>query len=237
LDISLNTNIKLSYLLAFFMSAIAGFIDTFTFIALDRLFTAHITGNIIIAIAFLLSDVEGVLSKMVAIPVFMILAAMVAFIIETHGINKKTLSFWILIEIVLIIVFFVFGIILLPDIKVTSYTYLFLCMLPVAAMAIHNTVLKTYMCKIPPCTVMTGNLTKLVIDTVVYVMNFSDNKHDNQKTAFVNIKRFFNVLLGFSLGAGVCALGYYYFGFYALIFEIILFFTLMLIILKSDHQS
>ena len=54
--------------------------------------------------------------------------------------------------------------IFIPKLSVTSSWFLIISMLPVCAMAIHNTLLKTYMPQMPPCTVMTGNLTMLLVD-------------------------------------------------------------------------
>ncbi len=52
--------------LVFLLSAIGGFSDVFGFIALAHLFTAHITGNIVIIIAYLVAPekfLKGVNSR------------------------------------------------------------------------------------------------------------------------------------------------------------------------------
>ena len=61
-----------NYSIAFFMALIAGFSDVFSFVALDRLFCAHVTGNIIIIISFIIYNIKGVGPKIASIPIFMI---------------------------------------------------------------------------------------------------------------------------------------------------------------------
>lgn len=211
-----------SYYIAFFMAAISGFSDVFGFIALDSLFTAHVTGNIVIVISSLIYDIQGVVPKIIAIPFFMLFAAIISAIIEHHGHTRKMLYFWLSFEMILFFTLMLTGVILIPKLEKTSISYISLTLLPICAMAIHNTLLNTYMSKLPPCTVMTGNLTQFVVYFTALCLSKLPGKLTPLENSRNAVKRFGNVLLGFMLGGLLAAVGFVYLGFSSLIIVIIL---------------
>jgi len=204
------------------MAAIAGFSDVFGFIALDRLFTAHITGNVVIIISSFIYDTAGIISKVLAIPLFMLFAAIISAIIEHHNYTKKILSFWLILEIFLFIALMVAGVTMIPGLEVTSFTYTIISMLPICAMAIHNTLLRTYLSKLPPCTVMTGNLTQFIVDLTALCLSKLPGKLTPPENSALGVKRFGNVLSGFVFGGLLSTFGFILMGFFSLIFIIFL---------------
>ena len=90
-------------------------------------------------------------------------------------------------------------------------------MLPVTAMAIHNTVMKTYLYRLPPTTVMTGNLTQFVVSFTALLIK--KNKKNNK--ILKELQKISWVLTGFILG-GALSLTYLWIHFYAIPFVIIL---------------
>lgn len=223
-----NEHLYHSYFAGFFMAAIAGFSDVFGFIALDRLFTAHITGNIVIIISFLIYNTKGIISKVIAIPLFILFAAIISAIIEHHGHTRKMLSFWLILEILLFLSLMVAGITMISQLQVTSISYIIFSMLPVCAMAIHNTLLRTYMSKLPPCTVMTGNLTQFVVDFTALCLSKLPGKLTPRQHSLKGVKRFGNVLLGFIVGGLLSAFGYVLMGFFSLILILLLLIALFI---------
>ncbi|MBM3192204.1 MAG: DUF1275 domain-containing protein, partial [Chlamydiae bacterium] len=129
----------------FMMACIAGFVDVFCFVEVNQLFTAHITGNIIIAIAEIIAHVPGVLAKLVALPIFLIIVMIVTSIIEKIGQTKRLLISLLLTEAVLLAVFAIIGHLIMPLGHVRSWPYISTGMIAVSAMAIHNTLLRTFM--------------------------------------------------------------------------------------------
>ena len=109
-----------NYSIAFFMALIAGFSDVFSFVALDRLFCAHVTGNIIIIISFIIYNIKGVGPKIASIPIFMIFASIISFFIQIKGLKKASLCYWILIEILFFIALLLCGIFFIPKAKANS---------------------------------------------------------------------------------------------------------------------
>lgn len=67
-----------SNLIAFIMSAIAGFSDVFGFIALQQLFTSHITGNIVLIITYAIDKTPGLISRVLTITIFICIAIIVS---------------------------------------------------------------------------------------------------------------------------------------------------------------
>src|SRR3954468_2192828 len=91
---------KISFLLSF----ISGFVDTAGFIALFGLFTAHITGNLVLA-STALFDIglhANLLGKLLMVPVFMIAVLFAGYSIKY---KKATASNLLLVEAACIICF------------------------------------------------------------------------------------------------------------------------------------
>ncbi|MBU6383717.1 MAG: DUF1275 family protein [Verrucomicrobia bacterium] len=194
---------------AFLMAFISGLVDVFGFIALSKLFTAHITGNIVIAIAEIIYHVPGVAAKLIALPVFILIAILVTWVIEAHGQTTRLLRALLLMEAFLLLVFMLVGSYVIPMGRVGSWPYISVGMLAVAAMAIHNTLLRTFMVALPPCTVMTGNFSQLIVDFVSY--HWGKNLSypvESLQASIANMHKFGNVLLGFMLGGLIAAVGF-----------------------------
>src|SRR5437660_10597599 len=70
------------------LSFTAGYVDTAVFVGLFGLFTSHVTGNFVLIGAALVHHVNGVATKLVALPVF-VLAVVFAVLsvraLERHG--------------------------------------------------------------------------------------------------------------------------------------------------------
>lgn len=218
---------------AFLMAAIAGCTDVIGFIGASKLFTAHITGNIVIAISEILYHEDGVVTKIVALPAFILAVGITTWMIERFGQTKRLLSTWFVVEALLLAAFMVVGVYILPKASVDSWKYMNSALLGVYAMAIHNTLLRTFMMAHPPGTVMTGNLTQLVVDFVSYY--WRKTLPYQVQSSFMNhagIKRFGNVFLGFLLGGLIAACGYYAFGFWILSLSVMLLFIMAAYALK-----
>src|SRR3954453_18072280 len=52
------------------LSVIAGSVDTISFLGLDGLFTAHVTGNLVVLVAHLATGSRAPLANVLSVPVF-----------------------------------------------------------------------------------------------------------------------------------------------------------------------
>ena len=205
------------------MASIAGFTDVLGFISLDKLFTAHITGNIVVAIAELINHAPGVAAKILSLPLFLLIAVSVTAWIESCGQTKRLLSSLFAMEGLLLAGFLASGLTVIPVSSVSSWPYIGGALLAVAAMAIHNTLLRTYMRGFPPCTVMTGNLTQLIVDIVGCSWGFRESYPlEKRSQNREGIRCFGNVFLAFLLGGAAAAIGYLVIGFWILVLPIAL---------------
>src|ERR1700730_7595358 len=96
--------------LTFALSVVAGSVDVIGFLALDGLFTAHITGNIVVLAARFVAGGQADLSHLLAVPVFMLvlgLTRLLAAWLERARI--PSLSPLLLLELVLLVGFAAVG--------------------------------------------------------------------------------------------------------------------------------
>lgn len=209
-----------SSFIAFFMAIISGFTDVFGFVGANKLFTAHITGNIVIAISELIHDNKGVASKLISIPLFILIVWMITIWIERRNRTKEILSACFFMEALFLLGFMIAGLAIFPHVSSSSIPYICGALLAVCAMSIHNALLRIYMNTFPPCTVMTGNLTQFIIDIICYKTH-QPHQIEPREASLTGIKRFGNVLLGFIIGGTLAALGYVLIGFWAVLLDVV----------------
>lgn len=174
------------------MAFSAGFVDTSTFTAADGLFSAHITGNIVV-FAYKLSQhpVANDFINLISLPVFL-LAIIFTKKIDNHYQNQRGLF----IGIGMFLIIAGIGAYILKRFNTeTGFVYHFMLMLIVSAMGIQNTATKLYINSVfGPTTVMTGNMTVAIVDFFSYI----STKRTPEK--LVELKRSLVLLVGFFIG-------------------------------------
>jgi len=190
----------------------AGFVDAAGFLALQGLFTAHVTGNFVTLGAALVFGTHGIIAKLVALPEF-ILVVVVARILGSMFRKKGFDALWLLLglEALLLLAFFVLGIILGPFPDSDTSAALLAGFAGVAAMAIQNAVQRVHFASIPPTTIMTGNTTQAVLDAVDLWNDGADR--DAIKTRFVRTIR---GIAWFAVGCAAAAVTYFWVGLWCL---------------------
>lgn len=194
--------------ISFALSFVSGFVDTAGFIALFNLFTAHITGNLVLAGASLFESGEhgNIAGKLVMLPVFILSVAFTSSLMKYKNASVQKL---VLIESLCISCFALAGAFLLdhktaPGNNAISITASF----AVIGMAIQNTYMRKSLSSYTPNTVMTGNFTQFSIDLFNLVDYYLRGKHRNQPASVQPVlnsfKKFSIVLSGFLIG---CTLG------------------------------
>src|SRR3546814_16520961 len=66
------------------LAFVAGFVDVVGFVALFGLFTAHVTGNFVLIGAEIVHSGVGVVAKLFALPVFIVMVVAVCFIVLAY---------------------------------------------------------------------------------------------------------------------------------------------------------
>ncbi|TFV38334.1 DUF1275 domain-containing protein [Bradyrhizobium frederickii] len=152
-------------LLSLLMSLNAGFVDTAGFLALQGLFTAHVTGNFVTFGAAMVLGTSGGLAKLLALPVFcfvVVVTRILSFYLPAMGlpIFRSMLALKTILLAVGGACAVYFGLFTQGD----NWQAICTGMILVAAMAIQNAAHRIHMGTEPPSTLMTGTTTQIMID-------------------------------------------------------------------------
>lgn len=191
-----------------------GFVDTIGFLALQGLFTAHVTGNFVTLGVSIVHGTSGALAKLLALPVFAIVVGLTH--IAAVAINRKglvPLRPLLILHTILLALFGVLAIELGPFNDGDSAAALITGMTGVTAMAIQNAISRQHLKGAPPTTLMTGNVTQGAIDVFALI-----GLRDPQERAAIRarLKPIGLNLLGFTAGCIGAALLYLAIGLWCL---------------------
>lgn len=156
----------MQYRLPLVLSANAGNVDCAGFLALQGLFSTHVTGNFVTLGAALVMGSSGTLAKLLALPVFCLAVALVRVIGYLLDHSVPALKWMFAAELVLLLLAALLAIRLGPFNNGDSGMALLTGMVLVCAMGIQNAVQRLYLTYLPPTTIMTGNTTQAMIDLV-----------------------------------------------------------------------
>lgn len=149
----------------FLLSLTAGYVDTAGFLALQGLFTAHVTGNFVTLGASLALGTSGAVAKLLALPVFC--AVVMAVRLLSSALTPRwrfVFEAMLGLKVLLLIAGAALAIGFGPFQNGDSWHAVMTGMVLVAAMAIQNAVHRVYLGSAPPSTLMTGTTTQIMID-------------------------------------------------------------------------
>lgn len=195
------------------MGFLAGYVDTLGFAALFGLFTAHVTGNfVLIAVALADPGQTPTLLKLLAFPAFILgVAAARLLVASCERRGKPAVKPSYLLQLVLLIGFLVCGMLAEPIGRQVGALAMAAGLFGAAAMGAHSAASKLLLSHLAPTSMMTGNVTQLVIDTVDRLRGAAD------AATKARCAKFFWPVLAFALGCGAAAFAYLAVGFVALI--------------------
>jgi uncharacterized membrane protein YoaK (UPF0700 family) len=203
----------LSVALAF----VAGFVDTCGFVALFFLFSAHVTGNFVVLAASLVQPHAGVVAKLLALPVFVLAVASTRlYVLRVAGTHRAERHL-LFMELVFLGLFLAAGLAATPLVDADAPLAILAGMLAVIAMGVQNTASRTVFALLSPTTVMTGNVTQVVMDCVDYG---SARDAQMRSGARGRLAKFGPPVLGFAAGAVAGALLFGMAGFWCLLLPI-----------------
>jgi uncharacterized membrane protein YoaK (UPF0700 family) len=194
---------------------VAGYVDTCGFIALFGLFTAHVTGNLVLIGAAIVEHRGGLWGKLIALPVFVLAVALsrwLSLVLERRGRNAAVPL--LAIQILFLCGFLGVGLAATPITDFDAPLAVLAGMLGVTAMAVQNTTSRTIYAKYTPTTVMTGNVTQVVIDLVDRAAGRGTPE------ARGRVRKMLPAILAFTAGALLSAVLYTLVGFWCLLLPI-----------------
>jgi uncharacterized membrane protein YoaK (UPF0700 family) len=193
----------------------SGFVDTVGFIVLFGLFTTHLTGNLAVLGAQWRGGQGGVLAKVLAVPVFILVVALTSAFADRARCALRSLSVCFVAEALLMLAFMLLGAGAAPFTDADQPCAVFTGLLGIAAMAVRNAICKMHLASMPPTTVMTGNLTQLVIDLTRCLLPWRAMP-DQRQVAADSLQQLLPGLASFMAGSMLGAASHALMGFWAM---------------------
>ena len=188
--------------LALLLSVLGGYVDTAGFLALQGLFTAHVTGNFVTLAAALVTGTSGVVAKLLALPVFCVVIVIARVVGNLLG-TRQTLRFRVMmgLQLVLLIGGGFLAVRFGPFPDGDARPAIVTGMILVCAMAVQNALHRAHLANFPPSTLMTGNTTQAMFDLIDMIWPGAD-----RATTWVQLRRLVMSVAGFAAGCAVAAL-------------------------------
>jgi uncharacterized membrane protein YoaK (UPF0700 family) len=188
------------------LSLNAGYVDTAGFLALQGLFTAHVTGNFVTFGAAAVHGTSGALAKLLALPVFCIVV--IAMRLLHYGLLRLHLApllTMLALKLLLLVAGAVLAIVFGPFADGDSRWAVVTGMVLVAAMAIQNGLHRIHLADAPPSTLMTGSSTQAMLDIADMIRGVPD---DRRAAVRARLARLSIAILVFALGCAAAAGGF-----------------------------
>jgi uncharacterized membrane protein YoaK (UPF0700 family) len=163
------------------LSFVAGYVDSYTYLALFGLFAAQVTGSFVIAGAEFITRDYGIAGKLLAIVAFVLAAAITAALIGlARNTGRTALPLMLALEAALLAIFaamLLFG----PTIQnARDWHGIVAGLVAASAMGAQSVLVRLLMKGIPQTNVMTGNMTQLgiaVTELIVARRRFAHSAH------------------------------------------------------------
>jgi uncharacterized membrane protein YoaK (UPF0700 family) len=185
------------------LSVIAGSVDAIGFLGLGGLFTAHVTGNLVILVADLATGRGASAAAILAVPVFVTalgLTRLLAGALERVGF--ASLRPLLLLQLLLLCGFFLLCASAGAHIDPDATKAILAGMLGVSAMAVQNALVQISLKGAPSTAVMTTNITRVMMD--IGEMMLRRGPADVTK-ARDRAMRTWPAIVGFAVGCGLGA--------------------------------
>ena len=201
-------------LLPALLSLIAGSCDIITFIGLGGLFSAHITGNLVILIARVAAGNPAQFSHILSVPVFVAAlgaTTLLAALLGRAGISS--LRPLLLLQFLLLSGSLFICVRADGMIEPSSEEALLAGMLAVSAMAVQNGIVQVSVKGMPSTAVMTTNVSRFIVD---FIAALSERDQMSAAKAASRARHTAPAIVGFAVGCGLGAGSEIFIGLWAL---------------------
>jgi uncharacterized membrane protein YoaK (UPF0700 family) len=185
------------------LSVIAGSTDVIGFLGLGGLFTAHITGNLVILAAHVVAGGEAPLALMISVPVFIVVLALTRFLAAgLERVHVAPLRPLLLLQFLLLAGFLALCVGGDSRLDSNAARAIVAGMLGVSAMAVQNALVQISLKGAPTTAVMTTNVTRFVMDLGEVLLGHSPS---DVTKASRRARRSGLSMVGFVVGCGLGA--------------------------------
>jgi uncharacterized membrane protein YoaK (UPF0700 family) len=147
------------------LSVTAGCTDIIGFLVLNGLFTAHITGNLVILAAHVVGGGEAQIAPMLSVPVFIVMVGLTRLLAGgLESVGLASLRPLLLLQFLLLAGFLVLCVAAGPRIDPNATNAILAGMLGVSGMAVQNALVQISLNGAPSTAVMTTNVTRFAMD-------------------------------------------------------------------------
>src|ERR1700692_278445 len=180
-EISLHSEAPLPKAMPMLLSFVAGYVDSYTYLALFGLFAAQVTGSFVIAGAEFITQDYGIAGKLLALVAFVLAAAITAALIGlARNTGRTALPLMLALEAALLAIFaamLLFG----PAIQnARDWHGIVAGLIAASAMGAQSVLVRLLMKGIPQTNVVTGNMTQLGIASTELILawrRFARSRH------------------------------------------------------------
>jgi uncharacterized membrane protein YoaK (UPF0700 family) len=209
------------------LSLNGGYVDTAGFLALQGLFTAHVTGNFVTLGASLALGTSGALAKLLALPVFCVVVIFVRLLGDSLSKSgAPVLKILLGVKLALLAFAALLAITLGPFPSGDGWPAIATGMTLVSAMAIQNALHRVHLGTAPPTTLMTGTTTQIMIDIADLLRGLTP---EAKAVSLARLKRMSAAVGGFALGCAAAALLFLLCGIYCFLVPPVIAFIAVLI--------
>jgi uncharacterized membrane protein YoaK (UPF0700 family) len=204
---SMSSSVSNQWRLPVLLSLIAGMSDVIGFVMLGGLFTAHVTGNVVIIAALLVRGGPLQIPHILAVPVFLAAAAGVWMVTKLSGKRGAALIALVLrIHLLLLALVLVFSVSRHAAAHPHGVDAAIAGLLAVSAMACQAALSRLALSGAPATGTVTGNLTMLVV-TALDVLSWHEHHEPLMRDASERLKTSVALVSGFFTGclAGAAA--------------------------------
>jgi uncharacterized membrane protein YoaK (UPF0700 family) len=228
------------------LSFVAGYVDSYTYLALFGLFAAQVTGSFVIAGAEFVQHDVGVAGKLLAIVVFLAAAAITTALIGVlRDVRREPLPWMLALEAVLLAIFVA---IMLFGRKIGGagdWLGIVAGLFAASAMGAQSVLVRLLMKGIPQTNVMTGNMTQLGIAMTELILARRRFAHSRHGAAAIReyhevrdqLLTVLSVAIGFLAGAACGALAFVGIGIPAALVAVAIVVALALWVLYRENHS
>lgn len=199
------------------LSFAAGFIDSFTVLALFGMFVAQVTGSFVLAAAAFVTKEQGAVTKVLAIPVFLLAAVVttvLAVMVERRG--RAPLAWALGLECLVLTGFLVVVFVGAPLADPNAVAVVIASLLGLFAMGMQSATVRLLMKSVASTNVMTTNTTQIAIDATELVLAWQAHRrapaHAAAAAAYaaarLRVAGLFPIMLGFLLGTATGTIAY-----------------------------
>ena len=184
------------------LSGVAGRVDVICFLGLGGLFAAHITGNLVIMAAHIVTGGTAQTAQILSVPVFIVVLGLTRLVAAgLEALRVPSLLPLLALQLALLAAFLGLGVTIGSPLDTGAPKAVIAGMMGVSAMAVQNALVQVSIQGAPSTAVMTTNITRFVVDAGTVLLG-----HDARETVSARnrAKHTWQAIVGF---AGGCALG------------------------------